>query len=113
MKAKYELWNKYVSPETRKNQVITQLKGESTIVINAVTKEEQYFISGREAAKFIGVQQSTISSHIRKNKFYLGKGFLVYKSSIRLDEITNSEAYKEAVYKFENQGVKIYSLRCS
>lgn len=45
MKAKYELWDKYVSPETRKKQVITQLKGVSTIVINAVTKEEQYFIS--------------------------------------------------------------------
>lgn len=109
MKAKYELWDKYVSPETRKKQVITQLKGESTIVINAITKEEQYFISGREAAKFIGVQQSTISSHIRNNNFYLGKGFLVYKSSRTLDEITKSEAYKDAIYKLENPGGKKYT----
>jgi hypothetical protein len=41
MKKKYELWDKYVSPETRKKQVIAQLKGEYTIVINIVTEEEE------------------------------------------------------------------------
>nr|ATI20437.1 GIY-YIG endonuclease [Juglanconis juglandina] len=109
MKNKYELWDKYVSPETRKKQVITQLKGESTIVINIVTEEEQNFISGREAAKFIGVQQSTISKYIRKDNFYLGRGFLVYKSFTALDEITKSEAYKEAIYKLDNPEGKKYT----
>lgn len=128
MKNKYEAWDKYVSPETRIKQVITQLKGESTIVVkidssllasqpsvvggcfipsgDSGTEEKQYFISGREAAKFIGVQQSTISKYIRKNNFYLGRGYLVYKSSTALDEITKSEAYKEAIYKLDNPGKK-------
>lgn len=109
MKNKYDLWDKYVSPETRKKQVITQLKGESTIVINTATEEKQCFISGREAAKFIGIQQSTISKYIRKNNFYMGRGFLVYKSSTTLDEITNSQAYKEATYKLDNPESKKYT----
>jgi IS30 family transposase len=60
----------------------------------------------REAAKFIGVQQSTISKYIRKNNFYLGRGLLVYISFTALDEITKSEAYKEAIYKLDNLKVK-------
>lgn len=34
---------------------------------------------------------------------------LVYKSSIILDEITNSEAYKDAIYKLENPEGKKYT----
>lgn len=112
MKEKLALRDKSWSPESRRKLAITQLKGVSTIVVNTVTKEDQSFISGRDAAKFIGLNQSTIAKYISKNHFYLGGGFLVYKSSIALDDIFSSVAYKEAIYKLENKGgKKIYSLR--
>lgn len=95
MKAKQKLAEKYWSPESRRRLVITQLKGVSTIVVNMVTKEEQSFISGLDAANFIGITRGAISKYMIKQNFYLGRGFLVYKSSTALDDIINSEAYKE------------------
>lgn len=136
MKEKLALRDKSWSPESRRKLAITQLKGVSTIVVNTVTKEDQSFISGLffffnlritdftasrkivdsvikkkklDAAKFIGLNQSTIAKYISKNHFYLGGGFLVYKSSIALDEIFSSVAYKEAIYKLENKGGKKYT----
>ena len=69
------------------------------------------FISIRKAAEFIGVRRSYLpkdgwgrysylAKSIINNKFYLGRGFLVYKSFTSLEDIYSSEAYKVAAHHF-------------
>lgn len=79
---KIKLDNLRLNTEEEKiKQIKSLLKGVSTIVINITTGECKSFVSGREAAKFIGVNQSLIAKYINKQNFYLGRGFFVYKSS--------------------------------
>ncbi len=68
-----------------------------TIVIDLTTNEVKSFNSGREAAMFIGIHQSGLAKYIKKQEFYLGQGFFVYKSSYDLDSIYKSETYKLAI----------------
>lgn len=89
--------NRIYTQGERLRQVNSLLKGESTIVINRVTGESKSFISGREAAVFIGINQSTLAKYTSKQNFYLGRGFLVYKSFSDLGGICASEAYKTAI----------------
>jgi hypothetical protein len=89
--------NRKQPEEERIRQVSSLLKGESTIVINRVTGESTSFISGREAAVFIGINQSALAKYISKQDFYLGRGFFVYKSFSNLEGIYASEAYKKAI----------------
>jgi hypothetical protein len=92
--------NRKQPEEERIRQVNSLLKGESTIVINRVTGESTSFISGREAAVFIGINQSALAKYISKQDFYLGRGFFVYKSFSNLDGIYASEAYKKSYYGY-------------
>lgn len=89
--------NTIISQETRLKIATTILKGESTLVMNNITGEIKSFVSSRKAAEFIGIHQSYLAKSFVKNKFYLGRGFLVYKSSTDFEEIINCEAYKEAI----------------
>lgn len=61
--------------------------------------ESSSFISMRKAAEFIGIHHSYLAKSMEKNKFYLGRGFLVYKSFTSLEDIYSSEEYKEAKNK--------------
>lgn len=88
---------KIIRTEEEKSKIVNSLlKGVMTIVKKVNTGEIQSFISNREAAKFIGINQSGLSRSIAKNNFYFGQGFLVFKSSTDLDSILNCEAYKKA-----------------
>jgi len=62
--------------------------------------EIKNFVSGREAAKFIGMNQSGLAKYISKQNFYLGRGFLVYKSDHSYEEIIKSEAYQKTLIKY-------------
>jgi hypothetical protein len=46
-------------------------------VINNKTGEIKLFTSIRQAAKFIGIDHSSITICLRKNKFYKGKGYFI------------------------------------
>lgn len=94
--------NRTKTPEELVRQVISLLKGESTIVINLTASEMKDFISGIKAAKFIGINQSELAKILIKYKFYLGRDFFVYKSYTNLDSIYNSEAYKIVISKAES-----------
>jgi len=81
-------------------QVNSLLKGVYTIVKDMDSDEIKNFVSGREAAKFIGMHQSGLAKYISKQNFYLGRGFLVYKSDHSYEEIIKSEAYQKALIKY-------------
>lgn len=81
-------------------QVNSLLKGVYTIVKDMDSNEITNFVSGREAAKFIGMHQSGLAKYINKQNFYLGRGFLVYKSDHSYEEIIKSEAYQKALLKY-------------
>lgn len=66
---------KFYTAEDKYKQVTSLLKGITTILVNTNTGESNAFVSGREAAKFIGINQSALTKYIRKQKFYLGRGF--------------------------------------
>lgn len=106
MKEKHKLRDKFLSLETKLKRVSLRLHGEATIVINNITGENISFLNLRKVADFIGIHRSYLSKSIKEQKFYLGRGYLVYKSFTSLDDITNSEAYKEAIYKLDNEGKK-------
>jgi hypothetical protein len=89
--------NSTVSKETRLKIAIALAKGDNTIVKNIDTKDILSFVSIRKAAEYIGIHQSFIAKSIKLNKFYIGKGYLIYKSYTIEEEILNSEVYKEAV----------------
>lgn len=52
-------------------------KAYSVTVINNKTGEVKLFTSIRQAAKFIGIHYSSIIICLRKNKFYIGKGYFI------------------------------------
>jgi len=87
------------TPESILKQVTSLLKGETIIVVNNIPGENETFVSLRKAAEYLGINQSYLAKSIKEQKFYFGKGFLVYKSLTNLEEIIESEAYKEAVTK--------------
>jgi hypothetical protein len=63
-------------------------------IANLETGEILSFVSIRKAAEYIGVHHSLLAKYIKLNKFYLGKGYLVYLSSNTADEILNIEESK-------------------
>jgi hypothetical protein len=101
--------NHLVSNETRLNIATAINKGKSVIVINNNTAlrcaselgccagEIKIFISIRKVAEYINIHPSYIAKSISLNKFYLGRGFLVYMSYTTHEEILNSESYKVAI----------------
>lgn len=104
---KTKLENKRIKTSKEKLKHINSLlNGVSTIVVNNLTNESKSFVSGREAAKFIGINQSALAKYISKQNFYLGRGFLVYKSSTDLKVLLESEAYLKAIARVENPHLK-------
>lgn len=89
--------NSTVSKETRLKIATALSKGDNTIVKNIDTKDRISFVSIRKAAEYIGIHPSSIAKSIKLNKFYIGRGYLIYKSYTTEEEILNSEVYKEAV----------------
>lgn len=99
MKKNHTGKGKSISPDIISQRIITRSNGELTIVLNNNNGQSSSFISTRKAAEFIGVHHSYLAKSIKNNKFYLGRGFLVYKSFTCLDDIYSSEAYKVAKNK--------------
>lgn len=102
---KHKERNKLVSPETKLERVTSRLNGEYTIVINSISGENLVFVSVRKAAYFYwvaGPHQSYIAKSLIIKNFYLGRGFLVYKSYTSLEKIIKSEPYKEASTNLNN-----------
>jgi hypothetical protein len=52
-------------------------KAHPVTVINNKTGEIKLFTSIRQAAKFIGINHSSIIICLRKNKPYIGKGYFI------------------------------------
>jgi len=86
--------NSTLSPEARLKIAMAINKGVFTLVNNLETGEILSFVSIRKAAEYIGVHHSLLAKYIKLNKFYLGKGYLVYLSSNTADEILNIEESK-------------------
>jgi hypothetical protein len=87
--------NNSLSEEARLKIAIAINKGVYTLIYNLETGEIVSFVSIRKAAEFIKVHHSLLAKFIQLNKFYSGKGYLVYRSSITADEIFNMEDSKE------------------
>lgn len=98
MKKNSTLRGKIISPDIIAKRITTRSNGELTIVLNNDGSSSS-FISMRKAAEFIGIHHSYLAKSMEKNKFYLGRGFLVYKSFTSLEDIYSSEEYKEAKNK--------------
>lgn len=94
--------NRIRTEEEKLKHINSLLKGVQTIVIDIETNEIESFISGREAAKFIGINQSGLAKYLSKQNFYLGRGYLVHKSDITFDEVIKSEAYQKALGKLKS-----------
>jgi DNA-binding protein Fis len=76
-------------------------------VVNNITGENKTFVSLRKAAEYLGINQSYLAKSIKEQKFYFGRDFLVYKSLTNLEEIIESEAYKERVTKGNTSKTKL------
>lgn len=103
MKLKHKSRDKQMSNESRIKLITSRQNGESIIVVNQNTDESLSFLTVTEAAKFIGINRSFLFKSIKDKKFYLGRGFLIYRSFTPLQDIISSEAYlaanEESSYK--------------
>lgn len=60
----------------------------------------------RKVAVFLGIQPSYLAQSIKIRKFYLGRGFQVYKSLTSLKEITNCERYPQVIAATDGKSKK-------
>jgi hypothetical protein len=71
-------WGKH--SEVTKLKLSSNWQAHPVKVINNKTGEIKLFTSIRQAAKFIGISYSYITGCLRKNKFYIGRGYYITRN---------------------------------